>query len=821
MVQSLNGEWDIHKANDSGKSPFTVPGTLYSFLIKNGEAQNPYYRENEYKSTYLCDCDYMFERMFVPEPGLLNCKKVYLRFKGIDTVSEIYLNGILIGTAENMHRTYEFDVTSKLAESENLIQVKIMSPVKYINDMQEKFPLWGVSSTMDGYPHIRKAHYMYGWDWGPKLPDMGIWRDVELCGVKGGRIDSVYVKQNHLEDGIMLKLDAAVADIASDNLKAELHITAPDGEEFVSTVFKVKTHTYVECGIKNPFLWNVRGYGKQYLYMASFMLFDGESPVDRYDFNIGLRTVEVSRDKNEFGEEFCFKVNGIKIFAMGANYIPEDQLLSECNSIRTKSLLQSCVSANFNMIRVWGGGYYPDDYFYDLCDKLGILVWQDFMFACAVYDVNMEFSANVKAEIADNVKRLRNHASLGMWCGNNEIESAWEYWGLPKNEELKKGYINLFEVIIPNVVRHYDPQTFYWPSSPSSGGGFDNSGAENKGDSHYWAVWHSLKPFTDFKKHFFSFCSEYGFESIPCMKTVKTFAEDGDLNLMSPVMEAHQKCAAGNEKLLYYLAQMVHYPYSFENLVYATQLVQAEAIRLNVEHMRRSRGRCMGSLYWQLNDSNPVISWSSVDYYGRWKALHYYAKKFYMPVLCSVDDTVQERLILNISNESTAPFTGRLKWRVRKNDASIISSGEQIVDIKPLSAENCLCLTPEMTGVTEAMHRECYIEYILLHKNAIVSNGTYMFVVPKKFNYLNPEITFKVHQVGDIYRITFGSQNFAKGVYLDFDGFDCIFSNNWFDIHGTEISVMIPRMSLPLNATAENLTYQLRVKSYYDLIKQI
>ncbi len=817
MLQSLSGNWKMHRCDDDNKISCKIPGSLYSTFIENGLMDDPYYRLNEYISTDLCRHDYMFETSFVPEPEMMDCSKRYMRFKGIDTLSEIYLNGMLIGSTDNMHRTYEFDVTNLLATDENLLQVKIFSPINFIEKKQTERSLWGVSSTMSGYPHIRKAHYMYGWDWGPKLPDMGIWRDVCLVGVIGARIESVYVKQNHMASGVALKFDTSIKDIMSDRLHIDIHITAPDGSEFVLTSKDIKPHTFMSHVIINPFLWNVRGYGKQDLYMVEVMLFDDDMPVDRHVFNLGLRKIEISRDMDDAGEEFCFKVNDMKIFAMGANYIPEDHIISRCNSSRTKKLLQSCVSANFNMIRVWGGGYYPDDYFYDLCDKLGLLVWQDFMFACSVYDNTPEFYSTVKKEVANNVKRLRNHASLGMWCGNNEIESAWQYWGLPEDEELKEGYTNMFEVIIPSVVRHYDPQTFYWPSSPSSGGGFNDSSAENKGDTHYWAVWHSLKPFTDFKNYKFRFCSEYGFESLPCMKTIESFAENSDYNLMSPVMEAHQKCELGNEKIMYYLAQMVHYPYSFENLIYATQLVQAEAIKVSVEHMRRNRGVCMGSLYWQVNDSNPVISWSSIDYHQRWKALHYYAKKFYSPVLCSIDDADKEKLVFNISNEKTVNFVGKLKWRVRKNDTTIVASGEEAVEVKALSALDCLHLTSRKTSLTPDMHKNHYIEYKLVQNNTLVSSGTYMFVLPKQFEYLNPDISCKVIQIGDIYKFSFNSQNFAKSVYIDFDDFDCIFNDNWFDIHGTEISVIVPRMSLPLNSSADSLMEKIKIKSYYDL----
>ncbi len=821
MVQQLDGEWTL-KGDNGSEIKAAVPCSVYDCLIRAGRLPDPYFGDNQYAAESLSDGNYVFELNFYADKDILACDRIYLRFYGIDTLAEIELNGAVVGKAENMHRTYEYDVKEAISGGSNILRVKLFSPLAYIRSAQAAKPAWGVQSTVDGFPHIRKAHYMFGWDWGPSLPDLGIWRGVELVGVKGGRIESVYVKQDHSPDSVHVTFDTRISDISSDGLRLDVSITSPEGEETLISAPADKEAVAPECEISSPLLWNVRGYGKQNLYMVKVMLFDGEEPVDIQEFNMGLRTVEVCRAADgdgSGGEEFCFCVNGIKIFAMGANYVPEDNILPQRSAERTRKLLKSCAAANYNMIRVWGGGFYPDDYFYDMCDRLGLLVWQDFAFACAVYNADADFCGNVRQELIDNVKRLRNHASLGMWCGNNEIESAILYWGVPVTEEQKQGYLRIFERLIPTVLKHYDPQTFYWCSSPSSGGGFDEPSAENRGDSHYWAVWHGLKPFDDFKKHEFRFCSEYGFESIPCMKTVRAFADDKDLNLCSPVMEAHQKCEAGSEKLLYYIAQMVRYPYSFEDLVYASQLVQADAIRLSAEHMRRHRGRCMGSLYWQVNDSNPVISWSSIDYFGRWKALHYYAKRFYAPVLCSVDDSDKENLAVNISNETMNVFRGSVRWRVRRNDTTIISQGSADVEVPPLTALNVFTLTPRHTKLTPAMYRDHYIEYTLVRENAAISTGTLMLTVPKRFEFLDPEITVRADKLGEMFRFELNSKAFAKGVCLEFDDFDCIFGDNWFDLHGKEYSVLVGKSFFPSGMTPKELEQRIKVRSYYDMIK--
>ncbi len=819
MKQRLDGEWIMRGGQNDGIVT-KLPCSVYDCLIRAGEIPDPYYGENQYAARELSVKDYAFEHTFAADPEILNCKKVILRFYGIDTLAVIELNGEVVGKAENMHRTYEYDVTGRLKENGNLLRVKLFSPLRYISGKQKANPVWGVNSTTEGFPHIRKAHYMFGWDWGPELPDMGIWRGVELEGVKGGRIESIYVKQIHKGGSVQLIFDTRIADVFSDKLRLDISVTSPNGdEEFISAAAD-KEAVAPSLTIDSPMLWSVRGYGKQYLYVIKALLSDGEEPFDAREFNVGLRTVEVSRnpfwDGTE-GEEFCFRVNGVKIFAMGANYVPEDNILPRQSADRTRKLLKSCAAANYNMIRVWGGGFYPDDRFYDMCDRLGLLVWQDFAFACAVYNADGDFCSNIRQEFIDNVKRIRNHPSLGMWCGNNEIESAILYWGVPVTEEQKNGYLRVFEKLIPGVLKHYDPQTFYWCSSPSSGGNFSEPSAENKGDSHYWAVWHNFMPFDDFKKHEFRFCSEYGFESIPCMKTVRTFTSEKEPNLCSPIMEAHQKCDAGNEKLLYYLAQMVRYPYNFENLIYATQLVQAEAVRMNAEHMRRHRGKCMGSLYWQVNDSNPVISWSSIDYFGRWKALHYYAKKFYVPLLCSIDDSDRDNLVINVSNERMTEFSGTVKWRVRRNDATIISQGSADVSVPPLTAVNVLSLAPQHTKLDKSMYRNHYIEYSLSENGASISSGTLMLTVPKRFEFLDPEITVKADRIGDKFRFEFNSKNFAKGVYLDFDEYDCVFGDNWFDLHGRSYSILAGKEYFPAGITPEELEKKIKIKSCYDI----
>lgn len=812
MDISLNKNWTMRKSGDSVKYNCDVPCSVYKTLIEENVIPNPYYRENEYISTQVCDDDYEFEKHFSITENEMSYKKAFLRFDGIDTIADVYLNDRFICHTNNMHRTWEFDIKGNLVLGENKITVKITSPNKYVKEKDSERHLWGVDTTMAGYTHIRKAHCMFGWDWGPMLPDMGIWRDVKLYFYNEGRIKNVYYSQIHDNGKVTLKCKADIDYFGKENTTAKLTVKSPDGKIYSAEL----TNGNAEVVINDPHLWWVNGLGEQPLYDCTVELYSNENAADKDHRRNGLRTLTISQDKDQWGEEFCFINNGIKVFAMGGNYIPEDQIVTRCSKEKTTKLLEDCKKANFNFIRVWGGGYYPDNYFYDWCDENGFIVWQDFMFACSAYLLTDEFRETVEEEIKDNIIRLRCHPSLGLWCGNNEIESAWEYWGLPEDEQAKADYFVLFENIIPNILKKYDPDenTFYWPSSPSSGGGMKDSSSNHAGDMHYWDVWHNFKPIEAFREFYYRFCSEYGFESLPDIKTCRMFADEskGDFDLCSPVMEAHQKCVQGNEKIMYYLAQMVRYPYDFKSLIYSSQLVQSDCIRSNVEHMRRARGRCMGSAYWQINDSNPVISWSSIDYYGRWKGLHYSAKRFYAPCLVSVDDTDIMHPVFNISNERPKEFNGTLSWRLRNNKAEIILENSIDVKVNCFTAKNIFTadFTEQLNKRTDK--REKYLEYFITENGITISKGSTLFVRPKEFTFLEPNIKAEISELTDSFKIILTAENYAKSVCLTLSNADCIFSDNWFDIHGNEpVEITVPKSELPKNFTKSMLEEQLEI----------
>ncbi|MCL2085262.1 MAG: glycoside hydrolase family 2 protein, partial [Oscillospiraceae bacterium] len=618
---TLNGTWQLEIPGLGEKIPAAVPGSVYGALLALGKMDDPFWRANELEALKLMEHDFIFSRSFdLNMPG-----QISLVCEGLDTICDIELNGRLLARADNMHRTWELDITPYVRARGNALKLTFRSPTRYIAERYAETVTDGSSDAMRGFPQIRKAHCMYGWDWGPRLPDAGIWRDIYIAGTERERIDGVYITQNHRDGRVELCFD-----IEKSGGAADVTVAAPDGEVWRSDGSPIV--------IENPKLWWPNGYGGESsprpLYTVRV-----EVPGDVWERRIGLRTLTVGRAKDEWGESFVITVNGVEIFAMGGDYIPQDNILSRVTAEKTRALLEDCAAAHFNTVRVWGGGIYPDDGFFDVCDELGLIVWQDFMFACAVYELTPEFEENIRAELACNIKRLRHHASLGVWCGNNELEWQYDYGAFVMTPKQRADYIRIFEYIIPRTLRKHDPQTFFWPSSPSSGGGFDDPNAENRGDVHYWDVWHGGKPFSAYRDFHFRFVSEFGFQSFPSMRTVEAFTLEEDRNIFSRVMEMHQRNANANGKIMTYLAGTYRYPSSFELLLYASQLLQADAIRFGVEHWRRNRGRCMGAIYWQINDIWPAASWASIDYFGRWKALHYFAKRFFAPVMLSCRET--------------------------------------------------------------------------------------------------------------------------------------------------------------------------------------
>lgn len=793
LVQKLNQNWNMRAVGEALFRPAAVPGSVYTDLLRNGDMEDPFWKDNEDRALLLMEKEYEYVEHFVCTQELFGCDRVKLHFYGLDTLADIWMNGICLGHVNNMHREWEFDVTDVLRQEENELKVLFHSPTKFIREAFAEAPTKGSEDAMQGFVHLRKAHCMFGWDWGAHLPDAGIFRLVELQGIQKGRIDSVYIIQRHEEGKVNLKLQVACDWVCvHGNADYTVEITDPGGEK------KVYTGSPETIEIADPKLWWPNGYGAQSLYGVRVILSADGQDIDVWERRIGLRTMTVKREKDEWGESFATTVNGVSIFAMGGDYIPEDHLLGRVTPETTRTLLEKAKFANFNSVRVWGGGYYPEDWFFDICDELGLVVWQDFMFACGVYDLTPEFEANIRAEFIDNIKRLRHHPSLGLWCGNNEMEMFVDSGNWLSKASEVRDYILMYERVIPEVLAQYDPQTFYWPASPSSGGSFDEPNDPNRGDVHYWEVWHGNKPFSEYRKFFFRYASEFGFQSFPSEKTVDTFTDDPrDKNIFSYVMEKHQRNGSANGKIMNYMQQTYLYPTSFDTVVYASQLLQADAIRYGVEHFRRNRGRCMGAIYWQLNDCWPVASWSSVDYAGRLKALHYYAKRFFAPVMISCEEEgmmssgqvlnwlpfgFEKSIRLNVANETREDVTGTIRWQVRNADASVVRE------------ERCELTVPALTSswIEKAELPEIdiygqYVSYSFIQDGEAVSEGTVIFSYPKYFRFADPELSYRIE--GD--EIIVMANAYARSVEIRNAEDNLILSDNFFDMNGGEKRVKV------------------------------
>ena len=792
----LNGKWRI--TSNTYDVTGNVPGSVYSALLANGLMEDPFYRDNEAKALAIMDEEFTFTREFTytkPSDNIL------LVCEGIDTLCDLYINDQFITRTDNMHRTYYFDVTKHLVNGKNVIKAVFPPLDAYIKaKTKEKLVPSGSLATMVGFAYVRKASYMLGWDWGPMLPDAGIWRDIYLIDGKLPRITDVRILQKHSKGKVALTVKAQTSLPATVKVK----VITPDGQTITA-----KNNSTVK--IKNPQLWWPNGYGKHPLYKVVVEAMVGGKVVDTNEKKVGLRTLVISREKDEWGEEFCYKINGIKIFAMGADYIPEDNILSRLSREKTEKLLKDCLFANFNSIRVWGGGFYPEDYFFELCDEMGLIVFMDFMFACTSYPFDKEFFNNVEQELLDNIRRIRHHACISVISGNNEIEEEMVYW----SKEDRKGYLKLFEGLMPQIMKKEWPEVSFVPSSPSSYKQFKDTANENIGDCHYWQVWHGNKPFSEYREHYFRFLSEFGFQSFPCMKTIEGFTLPEDRNPFSPVMELHQRNAAANGKILNYLSQTYLYPTKMENLVYASQLLQAEAIKYGAEHLRRNRGRCMGTLYWQLNDCWPVASWSSVDGGGRYKALHYEAKRFYEPIHISCKETgeystgrwdianeryysYETKAQIFVNNDTLQDVEGMVEWKLCSSHGKVLQCGRQPLSVKALSYASLEEIDFQKTDV-----RSNYLAFSYIVDGEVISSGTVLFTKPKHFNFVDPKLSVKVR--GDL--ITVSSAAYAKYVFLDNKDGDLVLSDNFFDINTGERTVKI------LSGSAKDIT----VKSVFDI----
>ena len=781
----LNENWRMRCLNNGRISSewqnAVVPGSVYTDLLRNHQIQDPYWKDNEDSVCALMEEEYEYECTFM-NYGTDGYTDIYLEFEGLDTVADIYLNDGYVGHAENMHRIWKYDVKSILRKGENQLRIIFRSPLKYIAEAYKKYGNIGNDDTFEGFMHLRKAHYMFGWDWGAHLPDAGIFRPVWLCKETGGRIESVYICQNHEEGRCTLEFKGEYVLTQPGNYRTLVTLKSPCGEIMETELDADGDGRIV---IDHPLLWWVNGLGEQPLYEVEAVLMLEEKTVDTWKRRIGLRSMTVRREKDEWGESFAHEINGVAFFAMGGDYIPEEHLLGRRSEEKTRQLLLDCKRANFNVIRVWGGGFYPDEWFYDICDELGLAVWQDFMFACAMYPGDPEFLENVKQEAVDNVIRLRNHPCIALWCGNNEIDAAWRGWGWKREytqqqqERIFKAYTDVFHRLLPEVIEKYTDGDDYWPSSPMSGPeiGDHEIRPANRGDNHYWGVWHEKHKFEEYEKNIGRFISEHGFQSFPEFETVRQYTLPEDYDIESEIMSAHQRSGIGNLRIREYMGWYYQVPEDFGQMLYMSQVLQARAMRIAMETHRRHMPYCMGSLVWQLNDCWPVASWSSMDYYGRYKALHYMARVFNEAVAGSIRKE-GNTMGFWISNESLKEAAVEVKVSLKDLDFKVLYEETVSGTVAPLSAVDLL--TKDFSELIESRSEQVFVtmEYKVTDKETGKTEERCefeTFVPVKHLELKDPELTVSCAEDGTV---TISAKSFAPYCMVEGVNEDIIWDSN-------------------------------------------
>ena len=809
--RALDGPWSFREAGSHDWLPATIPGTVHTDLLANGRIDDPFYRTNERTVQWIDKVDWEYRTVLDLDADVLRQERIELVFHGLDTYAEVCLNGRPILSATNMFRTWVADIKPSARAGRNELSILLRSPVRAglrrlrafgynppaVVDWSEIGGLGERKISM----FTRKAPYHYGWDWGPRLVTSGIWRPIRLRAWSGARITSLRIATRHLsEDEAAL---TAVCDIDS-NVAApailELHspTDAAVGARAEVRLAAGAQQVSLDFTIRTPRLWWTNGIGEPFLYEFTAQLI-GAQLRDRCDQRVGLRTLRVVQAPDAHGTSFQFELNGRPVFMKGANYIPNDSFLPRVSRSVYERVVRAAAESNMNMLRVWGGGVYEDDLFYDLCDRSGILVWQDFMFACVMYPGDDEFLDDVRQEAVDNVRRLRHHPCIALWVGNNEIDVAWQHdvpdggWGWKESyspaqrAQLWLAYRALFHQILPQVVSDHDPQRFYWPSSPLAAwdGGertvhADLRAPRQSGDVHYWGVWWGRKPFASYRSEIGRFMSEYGFQAFPPLRSLKAFCTPQDYDILSEVLQAHQRSKIGNGTIRAYMAEDYRVPERFEHFIYVSQVLQAHGVRTAIEAHRARMPYCMGSLYWQINDCWPAASWSSIDYYGRWKALQYAARKAFAAVAVSFWPD-GDALTVWVVNDRRCDTAANLTLRLIDFHGAVLAVSSRSVRMAANRS------TPAFTGSMRDLLGEAPPHSVLLQARLgtgteVLAENLYYFRPVKELALPrgSPEVRFDAHaQHCDL---TLSSPVLLKDLYLDAADSDGLFSDNYFDL---------------------------------------
>jgi beta-mannosidase len=819
--QSLAGAWEFRRADTQEWLPASVPGGVHTDLLALGRIPDPFVADNEKRVQWVAESGWVYRHRFGCSPELLTEEKIFLVCDGLDTLATVTLNGHELGHTDNMFRRHEWEVKSLLdTQGANELTIAFDSPVKYAAEKQAVRPLPGVSQAIPGGPHLRKAPCQFGWDWGPQLPPLGVWKDIRLEGYSQARLAEVHLRQDHSSGKVSVEARIASEQWGSMPVFARLRITTPQGETIEKeTAVSGQGDAVVNASIPNPELWWPNGYGGQPLYRVDVLLISKDAStdglLDQRKYQVGLRTIELRQNEDQWGRSFVFVVNGVSILSKGSNWIPADSFPTRITDDHLEYLIRSAAEIHHNMLRVWGGGFYEEERFYDLCDRYGVLVWQEFIFSCSIYPLDdPEFVENVRQEAVENIRRLRHRASLALWCGNNEMEWGWVDWNWNRSElqELKAAYDRFFHHTLPAWCRAEDPDHSYWPSSPSSDTPFVDPNGQRQGDAHYWDVWHGRKPFTAYRSQYPRFMSEFGFQALPPLATVRTYADEADWNMTSYIMEQHQKNASGNSLMVGQMLDTFRLPRDFVSMVYLSMALQAEGIRYGVEHWRRHPDRVAGILYWQLNDCWPVASWSSLDYFGRWKALHYAARRFYAPLMLSIEDNPPEQSVY-LSNDRLEPWEGTVNWSLETLEGEVLASGSEPARV---AAQACapICRLDFSNRITDDNLRKLVFIADLHQGDQLAARQTAFFVPIKHLSLTDPAIGVDVQEREGELIVALNSQVLALLVEASLNGADVVFSDNYFNLPpGRSLQITCP---LPDGWTSSRAQKEIRICSVYD-----
>jgi len=799
--KTIDQNWEFAKVGTNDWMPAKVPGTVHADLLANGKINDPHYRLNENDVQWVEDEAWEYRTRFFVDKKVLQNSRVVLHFEGLDTYAKVFLNDSLILESDNMFVGHYIDVKNSLFKGSNSLRVVFDSPVK--RGMEKLIKIdYVIPAVNEQAPYnertnvfTRKAPFHYGWDWGPRLVTSGIWRNVKMLAYNEANIDDVFVQTEKIKNktAYLNALASVYVEKAGNydfSLKTDGSILWEKNGVQLKKGLNVIDHNFV---IEQAQLWWTNGLGDQHLYPFTFVLSNDEGIVDEFYIDFGIRTLKLVQEPDEVGRSFYFELNGRPVFMKGANVIPSNTLTPSVSNETYKRLIKDAVMANMNMLRVWGGAIYENDTFYELCDKNGILVWQDFMFACALQPGDIAHLENIKSEAEYNVKRLRNYASLAMWCGNNENLHGWHHWGWKEMYEpnvrdfMWNTYDTIFHHILRDAVNEFAPNTPYWSSSPTAY--VDELADRQSGDEHDWTIWFGQRPFSDFGVNVPRFVSEYGLQSFPSMHTIKEFAVEADFDINSEVMDHRQRGRMeymgpgfnGNHLINRYMEQYYNVPQKFEHFTYVSQLLQAKAYQTALESHRKNMPHCMGSLYWQLNDSWPTISWSTVDYYGRWKASHYAVQKANAPIIIAPQYSNRVLKIHVVNDGRNQLNDAKLSLTFIDFDGNELSSLEKNISVK--DNRSTLVFNKNIDEYIEAANLNATVAVIhLYHADTLVSQRLLYFAEPKDLQLSKSEINYKAEKTDNGYAITLSSNKLVKNVFVDVAINDAFVSDNYFDL---------------------------------------